>query len=88
MPVMVTSNFDDDSKKMNELAWRQHFPIIILCEFFRRLRAANSVVSGPIWPKFELARLQGCLLCRIIEAILVTRHDNLGNVPPSHGGSA
>ena len=23
---------------------------------FRRSRAANSVVSGPIWPKFELVR--------------------------------
>ena len=22
--------------------------------FLRRLRAANSVVGGPIWPKFEL----------------------------------
>ena len=40
--------------KMNELAWRQHFPIITLWEIFRRSRAANSVVSGPIWPKFEL----------------------------------
>ena len=40
--------------KMNELAWRQHFPII--WEFFRRSRAANSVVSGPIWPKFKLVR--------------------------------
>ena len=34
--------------KMNELAWRHHIPII------RRSRAAYSVVSGPIWPKFEL----------------------------------
>ena len=42
--------------KMNKLAWRQHFPIISLWEFFRRSRAANSVVSGPIWPKFELVR--------------------------------
>ena len=32
--------------KMNELAWRQHFPIISLWDFFRRSRAANSVVSG------------------------------------------
>ena len=23
-------------------------------QFFRRSRAANSIVSGPIWPKFEL----------------------------------
>ena len=41
---------------MNELAWRQHFPIISLWKFFKRSRAANSVVSGPIWPKFELVR--------------------------------
>ena len=37
--------------KMNELAWRHHFPIISI-----RSRAANSVVRGPIWPKFELVR--------------------------------
>ena len=44
--------------KMNELhvAWREHFPIISLWGFFRRSRAANSVVSGPIWPTFELFR--------------------------------
>ena len=41
--------------KMNELAWKRHFPIISLW-LFRRSRAANSVVSGPIWPKFELVR--------------------------------
>ena len=40
--------------KMNELAWRHHFPIISLWEIFKTSRAANSVVSGPIWPKFEL----------------------------------
>ena len=42
--------------KMNELAWRHHFPIISLWKFFRRSRAANYVVRGPIWPKFELVR--------------------------------
>ena len=31
------------------------FPIISLWDFFfRRSRAANSVVVGQIWPKFEL----------------------------------
>ena len=53
MLVLVTCNFDDDSIKNKELAWRQHFPIISLWDFFRRSRAANSVVSGPMWPKFE-----------------------------------
>ena len=33
MPVLVTSNFDDNSK-MNELAWKHHFPIISICENF------------------------------------------------------
>ena len=42
--------------KMNELAWRHHFPIISLWKIFRRSRAANFVVNGPIWPKFELVR--------------------------------
>ena len=36
--------------KMNKLALRHHFPIISRWEIFRRSRAANSVVSGPIWP--------------------------------------
>ena len=30
------------------------FPIISLWKFFRRSRAANSVVGGQIWPKFQL----------------------------------
>ena len=42
--------------KINILAWRHHFPILSVWDFFRRSSAANSVVSGPIWPKFELVR--------------------------------
>ena len=42
--------------KMNELARRHHSPIISLWEIFYTSRATNSVVSGPIWPKFELVR--------------------------------
>ena len=41
---------------LNELEWRHHFPIKSLWENFRRSRAANSIVSGQIWPKFELVR--------------------------------
>ena len=39
MPVLVTSNFDDDSIK-NEWAWRQHFPIISLWETFKTLKGS------------------------------------------------
>ena len=42
--------------KMNKLAWRQHFPIISLWEIFICSRAAKSIVSGPIWPEFELVQ--------------------------------
>ena len=40
MPVLVTSNFDDDSIKMNHLAWRHHFPIISLWEMFYTLKGS------------------------------------------------
>ena len=50
MPVLVTSNFDDDSFK-NEQA-NMEKPLQVYGKFFRRSRAAHSVVSGPIWPKF------------------------------------
>ena len=43
--------------KMNELAWRHHFPILSLWDIFLTSRAANSVVGGPIWLKFELIRV-------------------------------
>ena len=34
--------------------------------FFRRSRAANSVVGGPIWPKFELIQdiVQVLITCK------------------------
>ena len=44
---------------MNELAWRQHFPIISLWEFLDAhglFLDAYSVVSGPTWPTIELVR--------------------------------
>ena len=52
MPVLVTSNFDDKSIK-NELA-------SIETPFSQYKSMGNfldaQVVSGPIWPKFELVR--------------------------------
>ena len=57
MPVLVTSNFEDDSIK-NERASMEtafsHYKSMGI--FFRRSGAANSIVSGPIWWKFELVR--------------------------------
>ena len=42
---------------MNELAWRHHFPVISLWEFFRCSRAPNPLESGPIWPKWDSSEI-------------------------------
>ena len=58
MPILVTSNEFDDNSIKNERASMEtpfsHYKCTGI--FFRRSRAANSIVSGPIWPKFELVR--------------------------------
>ena len=54
MPVLVTSNFDDDSIKTERASMDSAFSHYNSMGNF--LDAANSVVSGPIWPKFELIR--------------------------------
>ena len=56
MLVLVTWKYQKDPIKNNrEKSGNTIFPIIrSIGVFFRRSRAANSVVGGPIWPKFEL----------------------------------
>ena len=56
MYVLVTNNFDDDSIKNERGSMETVFPHYKSMEIFRRSMAANSVVSGPNWPKFELVR--------------------------------
>ena len=57
MPVLITSNFDEDSIKNERASKETAFSHCkSMGNFFRLSRAANSVVSGPIWPKFELIR--------------------------------
>ena len=54
MYVLITCKYEKDPiKNSRENVMTSFFPIISLWEFFRRSRAANSVVSGHIWPKFE-----------------------------------
>ena len=56
MPVLVISNFDDDSIKNEwagmEIPFSQYKSMGNVLDF----KAANSLVSGPIWLKFELVR--------------------------------
>ena len=56
MPVLVTSNFDDDSIKNERASTETAFSYYKSMDNFLNARAANSVVSGPIWTKFELVR--------------------------------
>ena len=57
MPVLVTSNFDDDSIKNERASMETAFSHYkSMGNFLRHSRAVNSIVSGPIWPKFELVR--------------------------------
>ena len=54
MPVPVTSNFDDDSIKNERASMETQFSHNKSGKVFRRSKAANSVVRGPIWPKLEI----------------------------------
>ena len=56
MLVLVTrSCYKRIQSKTTEKKWKHHFPHYeSMGVFLRRSRAANSVVGGPIWPKFEL----------------------------------
>ena len=56
MYVIVTCKYEMDPIKNSQDSGKTIFPIISLWGFFRRSRAANSAVSGPIGPKFELVR--------------------------------
>ena len=54
MPVLVTSNFDDSIKNERASTETAFSHCKSYGNFFRRSRAVNSVVSGTIWPRFEL----------------------------------
>ena len=54
MPVLVISNFDDDSIKNEWASMETPFSNYKSMGNFLDLKTANSIVSGPIWPKFEL----------------------------------
>ena len=51
MTVLITSNFDDDSIKNERASMETAFSHNKSMRIF-----LVSVVSGPIWPKFELVR--------------------------------
>ena len=55
MHVLVTNNFDDDSIKNEQASMETPFSHYkSMGNFLRRSRAANSLVSGQTWPKFDL----------------------------------
>ena len=55
MHVLITCKYHIDRIKTTKKQWRHHFPHYKSMGFsFGRSRADNSMVGGPIWPKFEL----------------------------------
>ena len=52
LPASIKGSDQEKLRKSGDIV----FPIISLWVFFRRLRAANSAVGGPIRPKFELVQ--------------------------------
>ena len=58
MPVLVTSNFDDDSIKNEGASMETAFSQYKSVENFLDAQGQLTLiaVSGPIWPKFELVQ--------------------------------
>ena len=55
MYVLITCKYEKDPiKNSRENVMTSFSPLYVYGNFFRRSRAANSVVGGQIWPKFEL----------------------------------
>ena len=80
MPVLVTSNFDDNSVKNKRASMEtpfSHYKSMGI--FFSRSRATNSVVSGPIWPKFELVRdfIHVLVICKYKKDRIQTNRENV-----------
>ena len=51
--ILVTSNFDDDSIQNERASMETPFFNYKSMGNFLDIKAANSIVSGPIWPKFK-----------------------------------
>ena len=55
MYVLITCKYEKDPiKNSRENVMTSFLPLYVYGNFFRRSRAANSLVGGQIWPKFEL----------------------------------
>ena len=55
--LIITCKYEKDPiKNSREKIETSFFPLYAYGDFFRRSREANSAVSGPIRPKFELIR--------------------------------
>ena len=53
MPVLVTSSFDDDLFRNKQTSMDTTFFCYRSMGHLWTLKAANSLVKGRIWPKFE-----------------------------------
>ena len=56
MPILVTSNFDDNSIKNERASMETRFSHYKSMGDFLDTQGHLTIVSGPIWPKFELVQ--------------------------------
>ena len=56
MPILGNSNFDDASIKNEWASMETPFSHYKSMGNFLNLKAANSIISGPIWSKFDFIR--------------------------------
>ena len=56
MAVLVTSKFDEDPIKNEQASLETPFSHYKSMRNFKTLKAANSIVNGPIWLKDKLFR--------------------------------
>ena len=54
--LVTCKNEEDPIKNAGARVFKRFLPLYVYGDFFRRSRAANSAVLGPIWPNFELLR--------------------------------
>ena len=58
MPVLVTSKFDEDPIKTERASLETSFShYMSMGNYSDAQGQLNSIVSGPIWPKFKLIRI-------------------------------
>ena len=85
MHVLVAcKNEDDRFKNEGARVFTRFLPSHVYGDFFRRSRAANSTVLGPILPNFELVRdvMDVLVTCKYEEDLIKIKRQSGHNIFP------